>query len=103
MNTAALKSHSIIKSLKEAGFDEKQAETIVEAISNMQDSHLASKGDLNNLEAAMAGELKQINQSVSKLDGSIGRLETSMEWIKKLLITIGIAVVIAAVKYVFSL
>lgn len=92
--SVALKSHTIIKSLKSAGFDENQAETIVEAISDMQDSHLASKEDLNGLESAMTKELKQINLSVSKL-------ETNMEWIKKLLIAIGVAVIGTAIKYIF--
>ncbi|EAA8947135.1 hypothetical protein B6440_21670 [Salmonella enterica] len=76
-----------IKALKESGFDEKQAEKIVEVIADLQNISVATKEDLKT--------------STDSLKTDLATIKTDLDWIKKLILAVGIAVVIAALKYIF--
>ncbi len=81
-------THQFVKDLKAAGMDEKQAEVLAEHQLVMLETHIATKADILDLKKDIA-EFK----AESKKD---------MEWIKKLLLGVGLTVSIAAIKYLFS-
>ncbi|MDE1478359.1 CCDC90 family protein [Xenorhabdus bovienii] len=87
MTTITMNIHNAIKSLKESGMDEAQAEKIVEIIADLQNVSAATKEDLKQTESSLKADLTSI--------------KNDMDWLKKLIITVGIAVVIAAIKYIF--
>ncbi|EJE9730214.1 TPA: DUF1640 domain-containing protein [Salmonella enterica] len=87
MTTLAMNTHNAIKALKESGFDEKQAEKIVEVIADLQNISVATKEDLK--------------ASTDSLKTDLATIKTDLDWIKKLILAVGIAVVIAALKYIF--
>ncbi|MDR0219597.1 MAG: CCDC90 family protein [Enterobacteriaceae bacterium] len=75
------------KSLKESGMDETQAEKLIEIITELQNVSVATKED--------------IKQTEVKLKADLSTIKTDIDWLKKLIMTIGVAVVIAAIKYIF--
>ncbi|OIV47401.1 hypothetical protein BK025_04575 [Sodalis sp. TME1] len=87
MAAITLNVHNAIKALKESGMDEKQAEKIVEVIADLQNVSIATKEDLR--------------ASTDSLKTDLAAIKTDMDWIKKLILAVGIAVVIAALKYIF--
>ncbi|CDL86682.1 DUF1640 domain-containing protein [Xenorhabdus cabanillasii] len=87
MTTITMNTHNAIKSLKAAGMDEAQAEKIVEIITDLQNVSAATKEDLK--------------QTESNLKADLVAIKSDMDWLKKLIVTVGIAVVIAAIKYIF--
>lgn len=87
MATSTLAAHKAIRALTESGIAEEQAEKIVEVVADLQDFQAATKEDLR-----LAAE--SIKLDIVALRGDI-------EWIKKLLLAMGVAVVIAALKYIF--
>jgi hypothetical protein len=87
MATLTMNTHLAVKALKDSGFDEKQAEKIVEVIADLQSSNLATKDD--------------IKSSTDSIKVDLSGLKTDMDWIKKLIMAVGVAVVIAALKYIF--
>ncbi|MDE9429840.1 hypothetical protein [Xenorhabdus bovienii] len=87
MSTITMNTHNAIKSLKESGMTEAQAEKIVEIIADLQNVSAATKEDLKQTENNLKADLTSI--------------KNDMDWLKKLIITVGIAVVIAAIKYIF--
>ncbi|MFS1564161.1 MAG: hypothetical protein ACL7AX_12190 [Candidatus Arsenophonus phytopathogenicus] len=80
MATITMNTHKAIKALQESGIDEKQAEKIVEVIAEFQNVGTVTKEDLS-----VATE----------------SIKSDLDWIKKLILAVGIAVVIAALKYIF--
>ncbi|EIT6422123.1 hypothetical protein L2Q16_004636 [Salmonella enterica] len=87
MTTLTMNAHNAIKALKESGIDEKQAEKIVEVIADLQNVSVATKEDLK--------------LSTDSLKTDLATIKTDLDWIKKLILAVGIAVVIAALKYIF--
>ncbi|CDG98594.1 conserved hypothetical protein [Xenorhabdus bovienii str. puntauvense] len=87
MSAITMNTHNAIKSLKESGMSEAQAEKIVEIIADLQNVSAATKDDLKQAENNLKADLTSI--------------KNDMDWLKKLIITVGIAVVIAAIKYIF--
>lgn len=87
MSAITLNVHNAIKALKESGMEEKQAEKIVEVIADLQNVSIATKEDLR--------------ASTDSLKADLAAIKTDMDWIKKLILAVGIAVVIAALKYIF--
>ncbi|WP_231854379.1 CCDC90 family protein [Xenorhabdus doucetiae] len=79
--------HNAIKSLKESGMDESQAEKIVEIIADLQNVSTATKEDLKQTESNLKADLTSIKSDI--------------DWLKKIILTVGVAVVIAAIKYIF--
>ncbi|WP_340608178.1 hypothetical protein [Xenorhabdus bharatensis] len=86
MSALAMSTHNAIKALKESGVDETQAEKIVEIITDLQNISVATKEDIKQTEANLKADLTAI--------------KTDIDWLTKLIITIGVAVVIAAIKYI---
>ncbi|PHM59521.1 DUF1640 domain-containing protein [Xenorhabdus ishibashii] len=87
MTTITMNTHNAIKSLKASGMDEAQAEKIVEIIADLQNVSAATKEDLK--------------QTENNLKADLVAIKSDMDWLKKLIVTVGIAVVIAAIKYIF--
>ncbi|CDG20444.1 conserved protein of unknown function [Xenorhabdus poinarii G6] len=87
MAVITMNTHNAIKSLKESGMDEAQAEKIVEIIADLQNVSVATKEDLK--------------QTENNLKADLVAIKNDLDWLKKLIVTIGIAVVIAAIKYIF--
>lgn len=83
-----MNTYNAIKSLKKSGFNEKQAEKIVEVIADLQNISVATKEDLKT--------------STDSLKSDPATIKTAPDWIKKLIFTVGAVVVIAALKYIFS-
>ncbi|AYA41671.1 hypothetical protein HZS38_15120 [Xenorhabdus nematophila] len=87
MSTLVMSAHNAIKALKESGLNETQAEKIVEIIADLQNTSAVTKEDLKQAEMNLRTDLTSI--------------KNDMDWLKKLIVTVGIAVVIAAIKYIF--
>ncbi|ECL5067813.1 hypothetical protein G9Z98_003846 [Salmonella enterica] len=85
-----MNTHNAINALKESGFDEKQAEKIVEVIAVMQNINVATKEDLN--------------VSTDSLKTDPATIKTNQGWIKKFILFAGISAVISRAEiYFFSL
>ncbi|MCE1695408.1 hypothetical protein LWT49_24660, partial [Enterobacter hormaechei] len=67
--------------------DESQAEKIVEIIADLQNVSTATKEDLKQTESNLKADLTSIKSDI--------------DWLKKIILTVGVAVVIAAIKYIF--
>ncbi|CDG17816.1 MULTISPECIES: hypothetical protein [Xenorhabdus] len=87
MPSITMNIHNAIKSLKESGMDESQAEKIVEIIADLQNVSTATKEDLKQTESNLKADLTSIKSDI--------------DWLKKIILTVGVAVVIAAIKYIF--
>lgn len=88
IKTELFNTHQFVKDLKAAGMDEKQAEVLADNQLAMLETHIATKADILDLKSDIA-EFK----AESKKD---------TEWMKRLLLGIGLAIGFAAIKYVFS-
>ncbi|QBY45957.1 hypothetical protein QE197_24605 (plasmid) [Arsenophonus nasoniae] len=87
MATITMNTHKAIKALQESGIDEKQAEKIVEVIAEFQNVGTVTKEDLS--------------VATESIKSDMASIKTDLDWIKKLILAVGIAVVIAALKYIF--
>ncbi|WGM03456.1 hypothetical protein [Arsenophonus nasoniae] len=87
MTTITMNTHKAIKALQESGIDEKQAEKIVEVIAEFQNVDTVTKEDLS--------------VATESIKSDMASIKTDLDWIKKLILAVGIAVVIAALKYIF--
>jgi hypothetical protein len=87
MTTITMNTHKAIKALQESGIDEKQAEKIVEVIAEFQNIGTVTKKDLS--------------VATESIKSDMASIKTDLDWIKKLILAVGIAVVIAALKYIF--
>ncbi|MCW7760521.1 MULTISPECIES: hypothetical protein [Photorhabdus] len=79
--------HTAVKALKASGFNDEQSEKIVEVITELQNISVVTKADLT--------------VATESIKTDIGTIKTDLDWIKKLTLAVGIAVVIAALKYIF--
>lgn len=82
-----MNTHNAINALKESGFDEKQAEKIVEVIAVMQNINVATKEDLN--------------VSTDSLKTDPATIKTNRGWIKKFILFAGISAVISRAEIYF--
>ena len=64
MTAFSFDTHRVIKELEEAGFSEKQAETIVAALGTAISGNLATKADLDLLKAELKAEFKAENAAL---------------------------------------
>lgn len=87
MATITMNTHKAIKALQESGIDEKQAEKIVEVIAEFQNGGTVTKEDLS--------------VATESIKSDMASIKTDLDWIKKLILAVGVAVVIAALKYIF--
>ena len=56
-------THKAVKSLEEAGFEESQAEAVVDMISGAVGENLATKSDLHTVQLIFQSELKSLEQT----------------------------------------
>lgn len=71
MGHAAVDTLSYAKRLKDAGFDDKQAETITSLISEAeqnQEDHLATKGDIKELVLKLENGLRETDSRIKELE-----------------------------------
>ncbi|MEH0690821.1 DUF1640 domain-containing protein [Vibrio cholerae] len=87
MTAIPLDTHKAIKRLQGAGMDEKQAEEMVNLFGEMYGNETATKSDIEILHKDLKADLSEI--------------KTDLSWIKKFMFGVGVAVLIAALKYIF--
>ncbi|MER2472966.1 hypothetical protein [Photorhabdus laumondii] len=87
MALLTMDTHTAVKALKASGFNDEQSEKIVEVITELQNISVIAKADLT--------------VATESIKTDIGTIKTDLDWIKKLTLAVGIAVVIAALKYIF--
>jgi hypothetical protein len=87
MTAIPLDTHKAIKALLEAGVEVKQAEAMVNLFGEVYGNETATKTDLKILHEDLKTDLMGI--------------KTDLDWIKKFMFAVGLAVVIAALKYIF--
>ena len=81
-------THTFIKDLVESGMEEKTAEVLAENQLAMLETQIATKADMYDVKSHITSELSSIKRD--------------LEWIKKLMLGIGVTVLIAALKYIFA-
>ena len=81
-------THTFIKELVESGMEEKTAEVLAENQLAMLETQIATKADMYDVKSHITTELSSIKKD--------------LDWIKKLMLGIGITVLIASLKYIFS-
>jgi hypothetical protein len=86
--TELFNTHSFIKELKSAGMDEKQAEVLADHQLSMLETQIATKADMVDVKEHVSSELSLIKKD--------------LDWIKKVVLAIGLPVVIAALKFIFT-
>ncbi|MEK9497662.1 hypothetical protein V2H77_14555 [Photorhabdus sp. P32] len=79
--------YTAVKALKASGFNDEQSEKIVEVITKLQNISVVTKADLT--------------VATESIKTDIGTIKIDLDWIKKLALAVGIAVVTAALKYIF--
>jgi len=94
MATFTMSTHKAIKALTDSGITEENATKIVEALSELQDFSTATKDDVRLAAESIKADLRELKSDVKTANNDI-------DWIKKLLLAIGIAIIIAALKYTF--
>ncbi len=76
MTIIALDTHAIVKELREAGFDEQQAEALTRIVRRSQDadvSSLATRGDLREAELRLETRIETVKADILKwMFGTIG-------------------------------
>lgn len=87
MTAIPLDTHKAIKRLQSAGMNEKQAEEMVNLFGEMYSNEAATKSDSEVLHKDLKADLSEI--------------KTDLSWIKKFMFGVGVAVLIAALKYIF--
>lgn len=75
-------THEYVKELVAAGFTERQAETIAHTQVRLIESHLATRRDLKEVEIALKGDLRELeNRLLLKLGGYIGIVALLLKFI----------------------
>ena len=74
MSTLALDTHKAVKTLREAGFEETQAEAMVTTFGNAMSENVATKADIGELKAYIA----EMKADVDALKTDVATLKTDM-------------------------
>ncbi|MCY4613289.1 MAG: hypothetical protein OXB94_06695 [Nitrospira sp.] len=74
MSTLALDTHKAVKTLREAGFEEAQAEAMVTTFGNAMSENVATKADIGELKAYIA----EMKADVDALKADVATLKTDM-------------------------
>ena len=74
MSTLALDTHKAVKTLREAGFEEAQAEAMVTTFGNAMSENVATKADIGELKAYIA----EMKADVDALKTDVAALRTDM-------------------------
>lgn len=74
MAAIALDTHALVKQLKEAGFDERQAEAVTQVFKTTRDAFdLATKADLREMELRLEAKISDVKADIIKwMFGTIG-------------------------------
>lgn len=89
----AFDTHKAIKGLREAGFEEAQAEAVVATVGEAMSGNVATKSDIAGLEVAIVelkaevkndiGELRaELTGDINRLEGNIGELKGNIGELK---------------------
>lgn len=81
-------THTFVKELVESGMKEETAEVLAENQLAMLETQIATKADMYDVKSHVSHELSSIRKD--------------LDWIKKLMLGIGVTVLIASLKYIFS-
>ncbi|KER04826.1 hypothetical protein [Photorhabdus temperata] len=87
MTSLTMNILTAVKALKASGFNDEQSEKIVEVIAELQNTSATTKVDLT--------------AATESIKTDINTIKTDLDWMKKLILAVGVTVVIAALKYIF--
>ncbi len=81
MTTLAFDTHAAVKTLKEAGFEEAQAEAVVATVGGAMDENVATTADIQALEQRMMAHIAATTAEIQALEQRMtahiaGRFET---------------------------
>ena len=83
MTALSFDAHKAVKALKEAGFDDAQAEAVVETVGNTIGGNVAGKADLREtrmaLDAGIDAVKAELKNDIAEVRAELGRLETRIE------------------------
>lgn len=75
MAMPALDTHKAVKTLRSAGFDDAQAEAVVEQINDAVNENVATKVDIERLSSGVAADIEKLSSTVAadmeKLSGTV--------------------------------
>ncbi|MCE2484464.1 MAG: hypothetical protein J4F42_03035 [Desulfurellaceae bacterium] len=75
MSAPAFDTHKAVMALKQAGFEESQAEAVVNTMGEALGGNIATKADLTEVRAALEGDLAAVK---AKLETDIAVVRTEM-------------------------
>ena len=81
MSTLALDTHKAVKTLREAGFEEAQAEAMVTTFGNAMSENVATKADIGELKAYIAemkADVDALKTDVAATKADVATLRTDM-------------------------
>lgn len=93
MTAITFDTHKFVRTLREAGFEEKQAEAVSEALKDVQveaaqtSTELATKLDLKDLELKLELKIAENNTLIEKTKSDLSRLYVSLVVLQTTLIT----------------
>lgn len=114
INLKTFDSHKTFKLLKESGFNEKQAEAVLETVKEAASdstAHLATKEDLNEVKQDLNGvkqDIKEVKQDIQllevKFDGKITKVESKINHAKWQVIAsvLGIVVLLPIIQIIYK-
>jgi predicted phage-related endonuclease len=73
MGTLGFDTHAYVKKLKAVGFTEEQAEVQTQVIAALIESHLATKRDLKEVEAALQRDIQELRRDTKELETTLRR------------------------------
>ena len=81
MSIAAFDTHAAVTALREAGFDERQAEGVVATVRDAVVEGVATRADVGRIESQMAtkADVAEVKADVGRLEGKIERVESRVE------------------------
>lgn len=99
-------TYIVIKALRDTGMPELQAEAVANAIAEMTQTEVATKGDLLDATRALKGDIETSTREMksdflelkSDVRADIAGLKGQVELLVKFMLPIGIAVIVGVVK-----
>lgn len=75
MNALTMDTHKFVRRLRDAGFEERQAEALVEGLGEMDTAQLATEADLKEATGLLRADLKS---DIAQLRNEMSDLRTEM-------------------------
>ncbi len=105
MNIPAFDTQKAVKAFKGAGFDDKQAETVVTTMNDVMSQNFATKADLlalkNDLEKSIGKVKNDLEKSIEKVKNDLEqKMADKFETLYRHLWVMGIGIVVANVTLV---